>query len=71
MFVPESINQTIGFRNYLRWIKENHAVDKPVFIGETGGLSVSQAKLNNLGFGGGWAGIYWQNPAFNWDQGAV
>ncbi|OQX53680.1 MAG: hypothetical protein B5M48_02805 [Candidatus Omnitrophica bacterium 4484_213] len=52
MFTPESINRTIGFENYVRWVKKNLAKDKPLFIGETGGFSVSKKKLNDLGFGG-------------------
>lgn len=52
MFTPESINRPIGFKEYIRWIKENHAKNKPLFIGETGGFSVSKKKLNDIGFGG-------------------
>jgi len=52
MFTPESINRAIGFKEYVKWIKENHAKDKPLFIGETGGFSVSRKKLNDIGFGG-------------------
>ncbi|MCD6093265.1 MAG: hypothetical protein J7J51_00500 [Candidatus Omnitrophica bacterium] len=52
MFTPESINRTMGFENYVRWVKKNLAKDKPLFIGETGGFSVSKKKLNDLGFGG-------------------
>ena len=52
MFTPESINRTIGFKNYVHWIKENLAKDKPLFIGETGGFSVSEKRLNDLNFGG-------------------
>jgi len=52
MFNPESINRSIGFKEYVKWIKENHAKNKPLFIGETGGFSVSREKLNDIGFGG-------------------
>ena len=52
MFVPESINKSIGFREYVRWFKEIHAPDKPLLIGETGGFSISSKKLNDTGFGG-------------------
>lgn len=52
MFTPESINRSIGFREYVEWIKENHSQDKPLFIGETGGFSVSKKKLNDIDFGG-------------------
>ncbi|MCM8827218.1 MAG: glycosyltransferase, partial [Candidatus Omnitrophica bacterium] len=52
MFTPESINRTMGFRKYVRWFKKTHAQNKPLFIGETGGFSVSKRRLNNIGFGG-------------------
>lgn len=52
MFTPETINKTIGFKNYVAWIKQNHARHKPLFIGETGGFSVSRKRLNDIGFGG-------------------
>ncbi len=52
MFVPESINKSMGFDEYLVWIKENQAKGKPLFIGETGGFSVSKEKNNDIGFGG-------------------
>lgn len=51
-FVPESINQTVGFRNYVAWIKARYAAYKPLFVGETGGFSISKKRLNNIGFGG-------------------
>ncbi|MCM8797600.1 MAG: hypothetical protein NC923_07000 [Candidatus Omnitrophica bacterium] len=52
MFTPEPINRAIGFKEYVKWIRENHARNKPLFIGETGGFSVSKKKLNDIGFGG-------------------
>ncbi|MEK7313215.1 MAG: hypothetical protein AAB065_01965 [Deltaproteobacteria bacterium] len=52
MFTPETINKTIGFKNYIAWIKQNHARRKPLFVGETGGFSVSRKRLNDIGFGG-------------------
>lgn len=51
-FTPESINRVMGFKNYVAWFKRNHGRDKPLFVGETGGFSVSRTKLNELGFGG-------------------
>ncbi|MFZ5800379.1 MAG: hypothetical protein ACOY3D_03250 [Candidatus Omnitrophota bacterium] len=51
-FTPECINRVVGFKNYVEWFKRNYAQDKPLFIGETGGFSVSKTKLNELGFGG-------------------
>lgn len=52
MFVPESINKVMGFEGYIRFIKENYAKNKPLFVGETGGFSVSKNKKNDIGFGG-------------------
>lgn len=52
MFVPESPNVTLGFREYVRWLKETHAQGKPFLIGETGGFSVSKKKIGTLPFGG-------------------
>ncbi len=51
-FTPEAINKTIGFDLYLQWIKKHISKDKPLFIGETGGFSVSKRRLNDIGFGG-------------------
>ncbi|MBF0489943.1 MAG: hypothetical protein HQL15_04920 [Candidatus Omnitrophica bacterium] len=51
-FVPESINKAIGYGNYVVWLKRNVAQNKPFFIGETGGYSVSQTRKNDFGFGG-------------------
>lgn len=52
MFTPESINKVLGFEGYVRFIKENYAKDKPLFIGETGGFSVSEKRTGTLSFGG-------------------
>jgi hypothetical protein len=52
MFAPESINKVMGFKRYVEFIKENYAKDTPLFIGETGGFSVSKTRRGDLPYGG-------------------
>ena len=52
MFIPESLNKVIGFENLVRFYKDKCAQNKPFFIGETGGFSVSPMSKNDIGYGG-------------------
>ena len=52
MFIPESINKVIEFKNQVRFFKDNCAKNKPLFIGETGGFSISPTSKNGIGYGG-------------------
>jgi len=52
-FVPRSINFSLGYPGYNRWLADHFAGERPFLVGETGGYAVSQASFSAYGgFGG-------------------
>jgi hypothetical protein len=52
-FAPASINASLGYPGYNRWLADRFASDRPFIVGETGGYAVSKSSFSKYGGYGG------------------
>jgi len=52
-FAPRSINYSLGYPGYNRWLVDRFAPDRPFIVGETGGYAVSKSSWSLYGGSGG------------------